>query len=145
MYLTTTWGYPEVSLNHFLHISRVFGFNFITLSFKMIVQGEFEWSNLHPNDEILIIENISKALNQHLGNRSLVLLSISMPEHAYKIVTYTDITSVEEPSFWWGYHEQDEWTIPSPRKILKILRISPTKLSISSEDPKGHSNIKFTS
>ena len=29
----------------------------------------------------------------------ILLLCISMPEHAYKIVTYTDITSVRNPHF----------------------------------------------
>ena len=45
---------------------------------------------------------------------------------------------VGEPPFWDG---SNEWTIPYPMKILKIF---PTKLSISSRCPKGHFDIKFT-
>ena len=76
----------------------------------MIVQDEFEWSK--PPCTWWGPDNgkTSDAVNQHLANQSLVLLSISMPEHAYRIMAYTGMTSVEEPPFWGGYHEQDEWT-----------------------------------
>ena len=53
-------------------------------------------------------------------------------------MAYTGKTFFEEPPFWGGYFK---WTIPYPRKNLKIFL---TKLSISSGGPKEHSNTKFT-
>ena len=45
---------------------------------------------------------------------------------------------VGEPPFCGGCNE---WTIPFTWKIFKIF---PTELSVSSEGPKGHFGIKFT-
>ena len=79
--------------------SMVFGLNFINLSFMMIVQDEFEWSK--PPCTWWGPDNgkIHDTVNQHLANQSLVLVSVSMPEHAYRIMAYTGITSVEESRF----------------------------------------------